>query len=88
MVRWVNPMGGVSFIAHNAEAPAIPAYLKGTILPRNAKWIHPAQLTVTFGSPIDFTEVRQIEDKRELYRRMGEQIMQEIANLRDGQVRK
>jgi 1-acyl-sn-glycerol-3-phosphate acyltransferase len=83
-----KPHGGVSFIAHNADVPAIPAYLKGTILPRNAKWIYPAQLTVTFGTPIDFTEVRQIEDKRELYRRMGEQIMQEIANLRDGQVRK
>lgn len=80
--------GGVSFIAHNAEVPAIPAYLNGTILPRNAKWIHPAQLSVTFGSPMDFTEVKQIEDKRELYRRMGEQIMQEIANLRDKQARR
>ena len=79
--------GGVSFIAHNAGVPAIPAYLKGTILPRNAKWIHPAQLSVTFGSPIDFTAVRQIADKRELYRRTGEQIMQEIANLRDRQTR-
>jgi 1-acyl-sn-glycerol-3-phosphate acyltransferase len=34
-----KPHGGVSFIAHNADVPAIPAYLKGTILPRNAKWI-------------------------------------------------
>ena len=83
-----KPHGGVSFIAHNADVPAIPAYLKGTILPRHAKWIHPAQLTVTFGTPIDFTEVRQIADRREVYRRMSEQIMQEIANLRDGQVRK
>ncbi len=83
-----KPHGGVSFIAHNAGVPAIPAYLKGTILPRNAKWIHPAQLTVTFGTPIDFTEVQQITDKRELYRRMGEQIMQEIANLRDKQMHK
>ena len=83
-----KPHGGVSFIAQNADVAAIPAYIKGTILPRNAKWIHPAQLTVTFGTPIDFTEVRQIEDKRELYRRMGEQIMQEIANIRDGQMRR
>ena len=81
-----KPHGGVSFIAHNAGVPAIPAYVRGTILPRNAKWIRPAQLTVTFGSPIDFSEVRKLEDKRELYRRMGEQVMQEIANLRDSQV--
>ena len=46
-----KPHGGVSFIAHNAGVPAIPAYVRGTILPRNAKWIRPAQLTVTFGSP-------------------------------------
>lgn len=83
-----KPHGGVSFIAHNAGVPAIPAYVRGTILPRNAKWIRPAQLTVTFGSPIDFSEVRKLEDKRELYRRMGEQIMQEIANLRDSQMGK
>ena len=80
--------GGVSFIAHNAGVPAIPAYVRGNILPRNAKWIHPAQLTVTFGTPIDFTEVQQIEDKRELYRQMGEQIMQEIADIRDKQIHK
>ena len=80
-----KPHGGVSFIAYNAGVPAIPAYVRGTILPRNAKWIRPSQLTVTFGSPIDFSETRKLEDKRELYRRMGEQIMQEIANLRDSQ---
>ena len=88
MERWAKRMAVSVFIAHNAGVPAIPAYVTGTILPRNAKWIHPAQLTVTFGTPIDFTEVKQIEDKRELYRQMGEQIMQEIANLRDDQTRK
>jgi 1-acyl-sn-glycerol-3-phosphate acyltransferase len=76
---------GVSFIAHNANVPTIPVFLKGAILPRNAKWIHPTQLSATFGPPIDFTEVQKIADKRELYRRMSAQIMQEIANLRDRQ---
>jgi len=37
---------------------------------------------------MDFTEVKQIEDKRELYRRMGEQIMREIADVRDKQMHK
>ena len=83
-----NAHGGVSFIAHNADVPTIPVFLKGAILPRNAKWIQPTQLSATFGLPIDFTEVRQITDKRELYRRMGEQIMQEIAYLRDKQIGK
>ena len=74
---------GVSFIVHSADVPTIPVFLKGTILPRNSKFIRPAQLSATFGSPLDFNEVRQIADRRELYRRMGEQIMQSIAELRD-----
>ncbi len=74
---------GVSFIVHSADVPTIPVFLKGTILPRNAKCIRPTQLSATFGSPLDFNEVRQIADRRELYRRMGEQIMQSIAELRD-----
>lgn len=76
---------GVSFIAYNANVPAIPVFLRGALLPRNAKCIRPTKLSVTFGSPIDFTEVRQITDKRALYRRMSQQIMQAIANLRDKQ---
>lgn len=74
---------GASFIVHSADVPTIPVFLKGTILPRNAKCIRPTQLSATFGSPLDFNEVRQIADRRELYRRMGEQIMQSIAELRD-----
>jgi 1-acyl-sn-glycerol-3-phosphate acyltransferase len=76
---------GASFIAFNANVPTIPAYLKGPerLMPRNARWIRPAQLTVTFGPPIDFTAARQLKDRREAYHLMGEQIMQSIAELRD-----
>jgi 1-acyl-sn-glycerol-3-phosphate acyltransferase len=76
---------GASFIVHNADVPTIPVFLKGAekMMPRNAKWIRPAKLSITFGLPLDFTKVRKIGDKRELYRRMGEQIMQSIAALRD-----
>jgi 1-acyl-sn-glycerol-3-phosphate acyltransferase len=74
---------GVSFIVHSADVPTIPVFLKGTMLPRNAKCIRPTQLSATFGLPLDFNEVRQIADRRQLYRRMGEQIMQSIAELRD-----
>lgn len=75
--------GGVSFITYHANVPTIPVFLKGSLMPRNAKWIRPAKLVVTFGPPIDFTEVRKIGNKRESYRAMGKQIMQEIADLRD-----
>ena len=78
---------GVSFIAYHAGVPAIPTFLGGTqrLLPRGAKWIHPAKLTVTFGGPMDFSAVRQLTDKREAYTVMGEQIMQAIGSLRNQQ---
>ncbi len=81
---------GVSFIIHNSNVPAIPLFIKGAerMMPRDSKFIHPAKLSVTVGLPIDFTEVQKIEDKRELYRCMGEQIMQAIADLRDASLKR
>lgn len=78
-------LGGASFIVYRANVPTIPVFLKGAeqMMPRNAKWLRPAKLNVTFGPPIDFTGILKIADKREAHRRIGEQIMQSISNLRD-----
>lgn len=82
-----KPLGGASFIVYRANVPIIPVFLKGSeqMMPRNAKWLRPANLSVTFGPPIDFTEILKIADKREAQRRIGEQIMKSISNLRDKQ---
>lgn len=45
-------------------------------MPRGAKFIRPAKLSVTFGPPIAFTGLEGIERKQELYQRMSEQIRQ------------
>ena len=50
-------------------------------MPRGAKFIRPAKLSVPFGTPIDFTALEGIDQRQELYGQMGEQIRQAILNL-------
>ena len=74
---------GASFIIHHSGVPVIPIFLKGAehFMPRGAKFIRPAKLSVTFGSPIDFTALKEINQKQELYQRMCEKIRQAILAL-------
>ena len=75
---------GASFIIHHTGVPTIPVFLKGAerFMPRGSKFIHPTKLSVTFGSPIDFTALRKANKKQELYQQMTEQIRQAILALR------
>ena len=45
---------GVSSIVDHSDVPTIPVFLKGAecLMPRGAKFIRPAKLSVTFGPPI------------------------------------
>ena len=74
---------GASFIIHHSGVPVIPVFLKGAerFMPRGAKFIRPAKLSVTFGPPIDFTGLKGIDRRQELYQRMSEQIRQAILAL-------
>ena len=74
---------GVSFMIHHSGVPVIPVFIKGAerFMPRGAKFIRPAKLSVTFGPPIDFTALEGIERKPELYQRMSEQIRAAILGL-------
>ena len=74
---------GVSFIIHYSDVPTIPVFLNGAerFLPRGSKFIRPTQLSVTFGGPLDFTTLKGIHTKQEMYRRMNEQIRQAILAL-------
>ena len=74
---------GVSFIIHHSDVPTIPVFLNGAehFMPRGAKFIRPTQLSVTFGAPLDFTTLKGIDTKQEMYRRMSEQIRQAILAL-------
>lgn len=74
---------GASFIIHHSGVPVIPVFIKGAerFMPRGAKFIRPAKLSVTFGTPINFMGLKGIERKQELYQRMSEQIRQAILAL-------
>ena len=74
---------GASFMIHHSGVPVIPVFIKGTerFMPRGAKFIRPAKLSVTFGPPIDFTHLEGIEQKQALYRRMSQEIRQAILAL-------
>ena len=76
---------GVSFMIHHSGVPVIPVFIKGAerFLPRGAKFIRPAKLSVTFGPPIDFTGIEGIAQKQELYQQMSEQIRQAILVLKE-----
>lgn len=75
---------GACFIAHRAGVPTIPVFHRGAerMLPRNSKRLRRTKLTVTFGAPLELTPDAS-ETKREMYQRMGTQIMTAIADLRD-----
>ena len=75
---------GACFIAHRAGVPTIPVFHSGAerVLPRNSKRVRRAQLTVTFGEPLELT-TEEFGTRREMYQHMGNQIMEAIADLRD-----
>ncbi|SFS37079.1 lysophospholipid acyltransferase family protein [Marininema halotolerans] len=45
---------GAAYIALKSKAQLLPVYIEGTsqALPRHAKWIRPARVTIRYGSPI------------------------------------
>ncbi len=77
---------GVGLIAHKTSVPVVPVFLNGAqnVLPRKAKMPKFAKITVSFGKPLDMEPYRKDKGSREVYTRMGEEVMARIAKLRDG----
>lgn len=67
---------GVGFLAAKLDVPVIPAFVKGTerALPRGAKFLRPARISVCFGKQI-FIE------RRLPYRDIARQIMANIRHI-------
>ena len=74
---------GVGFITKYAQVPTIPAFIGGTekILSRSESLSLRTKITVTFGTPLDFSDLAT-ESRRQQYRLISERIMDEIAQLR------
>lgn len=78
-----KPHLGVGFIVYHSTVPVIPACISGTekALPRGGVLIKRAQISVHFGQPMDMRELRSMPRPREVYPKIGEKIMSEIAKL-------
>ncbi|HGE71143.1 TPA: 1-acyl-sn-glycerol-3-phosphate acyltransferase [Candidatus Poribacteria bacterium] len=82
---------GVGFIAYRTKAEVIPVFIDGTqkALPRGAKMLKTAKITVSFGKPINMDVYRSCEPSREIYSKIGEEVMARIGELkRERQSRK
>jgi 1-acyl-sn-glycerol-3-phosphate acyltransferase len=76
---------GVGLIAHHARATVIPAYVRGSyeILPRHAKRIHLNRCAVSFGPPVELDALYRQGKSKEVYKRIGDRIMESIRRLEE-----
>ncbi len=74
---------GIGLLAARAGCPVIPVYVQGTdkVLPRGKRIprVHP--VTVYFGHPLRVAGENSGKEGRGSYRRLSEQVMEEIAEL-------
>ena len=76
---------GVGLIAYRTTASILPVFLDGSleVLPKGAKMIKLAKVTVSFGKPLDMTSYRASKGSREIYAKIGAEAMERIAELRE-----
>lgn len=72
----VEPQPGIGFLAMKLNVPVIPAFIKGTeiALPKGAKFIRPAKISVHFGKQI-------LMERGMTYQAVANLIMERISNL-------
>jgi 1-acyl-sn-glycerol-3-phosphate acyltransferase len=81
--RLQEPMLGIGMIVAQSGAKVLPAYVAGTdkVLPVGAWMIRLHPVTVYIGEPIDFTDLIQKGDGKELYLQISRAVMEQIARL-------
>lgn len=74
---------GIGLIVAKSGVPVIPVRLFGTheALPRNGKVIHPSEITVVCGRPWHCDPTQYKCEGKELYQRISDEIMKQIAEL-------
>ena len=67
---------GIGFIAARTNAPVIPVFIRGTeiALPKGAKFIRPAKVSITFGKPVTYNKTLS-------YQEIAESVMNNIRKL-------
>jgi len=77
--------GGVGMMALKSGLPVVPVYISGAarILPKGARMIRPRKVKIVYGSALRFPpDAGRPRTKEEFYR-IGNQVLREIAALRN-----
>lgn len=74
--KFFQPQAGIGFLAAKLNVPVIPAFVKGTerALPKGAKFLKPAKISVCFGKEIPI-------ERRMPYQDIARSIMENIRHL-------
>lgn len=80
-VASTEPYAGIGFLTAKSDVPVIPAFVDGTekALPRGAKFIRPAKISVHFGKQISI-------ERRVPYQDVAKHIMENIRHLSCGEL--
>jgi 1-acyl-sn-glycerol-3-phosphate acyltransferase len=72
----MEPYAGIGFLAAKLNVPVVPVFIRGTeiALPKNAKFIRPAKVTLCFGKQISI-------ERRMPYQDIAQLIMENIRHL-------
>ena len=75
---------GVGLLLYNAKVPVIPAYVGGTFAawPKGKLFPRPGKTWVTFGPPMDLTDLYREKPEKDTYGRIADRIMDRIGELR------
>ena len=74
---------GVAWLALTADCPVVPVAVSGTdrVQPVDSRWPRPHRVSVTFGTPLTFTEQRGMAGNGRARRVVTDRIMEAIAEL-------
>jgi len=78
---FLPPRPGIGMVARRSGAPVVPAYLNGTNKLK-ATFFNRERCFIVFGKPINIDEIGEYEDNRDGYRKLSEDIMGRIRNLK------
>jgi 1-acyl-sn-glycerol-3-phosphate acyltransferase len=81
--NFLPPQPGVGFLIAKTLAPVVPMRIFGAhrALPRGGGKLRFCRITIVVGDPIYFTEADLQGDKRDLYSRLSQRVMDAIAAL-------